>query len=90
MVPIYPPLPGLVNVFHCANPEHSLAYCEMRLILCKLLFNFDLTLEAESVNWLDQKVYYLWNKPPLMVSLRDRFSSAESPGPRESLAESSG
>lgn len=70
--------------------EHSLAYCEMRLILCKLLFNFDLTLEAESMNWLDQKVYYLWNKPPLMVSLRDRFSSAESLGPRESVAEGSG
>jgi cytochrome P450 len=55
----------------------SLANCEIRLILCKLLFNFDLTLHSESINWADQKVYYLWDKPPLMVSLKDRFPNAK-------------
>ncbi|KAJ5114520.1 hypothetical protein NUU61_000279 [Penicillium alfredii] len=51
----------------------TLAYCEVRLILCKLLYNFDLALCPESTNWTDQKVYFLWDKPALMVSLRDRF-----------------
>lgn len=57
----------------------SLAYFEMRLILCKLLFNFDIALSPESINWPDQKVYFLWEKPPLMVKLTDRFPDAELP-----------
>ncbi|KAJ5864249.1 uncharacterized protein N7529_006165 [Penicillium soppii] len=60
-----------------------LANCEIRLVLCKLLFNFDLTLHSESINWPDQKVYYLWDKPPLMVSLRDRFQETEVSSSRE-------
>ncbi|CAG8094896.1 unnamed protein product [Penicillium olsonii] len=55
----------------------NLAICEIRLILCKLLFNFDLQLQPESVDWPNQKVYYLWSKPPLVVLLKDRLSSAE-------------
>lgn len=51
----------------------SLANCEIRLILCKLLYHFDLTLRPESMNWPDQEVYFLWDKPPLMVTLKDRF-----------------
>ncbi|KAJ5766345.1 uncharacterized protein N7511_003961, partial [Penicillium nucicola] len=57
----------------------ALAYFEIRLILCKLLFNFDITLSPESINWLDQKVYFIWEKPPLMVKLTDRFPDAELP-----------
>lgn len=53
---------------------YSLAYCEIRLIICKLLYHFDLTLCPESANWTDQKVYYLWDKPKLMVTLQPRFS----------------
>lgn len=34
----------------------SLAYAEMRLILTRVLWNFDLELQAESKNWADQKV----------------------------------
>jgi cytochrome P450 len=48
---------------------HSLAYHETRLIVASILHRFDMNLCAESKNWNDQKVYTLWNKPPLMVTL---------------------
>jgi hypothetical protein len=47
----------------------SLAYHEMRLILAMVLYTFDLRLCDESKNWNDQKVFVLWEKPPLMVTL---------------------
>ncbi|KAJ5156583.1 hypothetical protein N7492_009386 [Penicillium capsulatum] len=55
----------------------NLAYSEMRLVICKLLYNFDLTLQPESDNWTDQKVYFLWDKPSLMVTLHDRFPGSD-------------
>lgn len=43
----------------------------MRLILAKVLFEFDLELVEQSDSWMaDQKVFGLWRKPPLMVKLR--------------------
>ncbi|KAF2817316.1 benzoate 4-monooxygenase cytochrome P450 [Mytilinidion resinicola] len=50
----------------------NLAYAEIRLILCKVLFNFDIALCPESEHWKDQEVYFLWDKPPLVVSLTER------------------
>lgn len=47
----------------------SLAYAEMRLILARVVFNFDMRIADESRNWIDQKVYNLWKKGPLMVYL---------------------
>ncbi|KAI1849772.1 hypothetical protein JX265_008110 [Neoarthrinium moseri] len=48
----------------------NLAYAEMRLILAKIIYNFDLTLADESRNWLEgQKAYILWEKPALDVYL---------------------
>jgi cytochrome P450 len=48
-----------------------MAYHEMRLILTKVLYNFDLELLPESANWIDdQKVYSLWQKTPLMVRVK--------------------
>ncbi|TPX17045.1 uncharacterized protein E0L32_012302 [Thyridium curvatum] len=47
----------------------SLAYAEMRLILAKILYNFDMRLADPNFNWLDQKAYLLWNKPALNVYL---------------------
>lgn len=41
----------------------------MRIILSKMLFHFDLSLEEESENWRDQEVYTLWQKPALKVKL---------------------
>lgn len=41
----------------------------MRLILARVVFNFDMKIADESRSWIDQKVYNLWKKGPLMVYL---------------------
>ncbi|KAJ4389106.1 hypothetical protein N0V93_006568 [Gnomoniopsis smithogilvyi] len=52
----------------------NLAYIEMRLILARVLWNFDMKLADESKNWIaDQKIFLLWEKPPLNVYLTPRF-----------------
>ncbi|KAL4939387.1 cytochrome P450 [Aspergillus oleicola] len=48
------------------------AYNEMRVILARVLWNFDLELLPESDGWEKQKVYTLWDKGPLMVRLIPR------------------
>jgi cytochrome P450 len=49
----------------------SLAYAEMRLIIARLLWNFDLELEEKSRRWIDgMKMFTLWEKPPLFVKLK--------------------
>ncbi|KAI1381331.1 benzoate 4-monooxygenase cytochrome P450 [Hypoxylon crocopeplum] len=43
---------------------------ETRVILAKLIYNFDIELMPECTNWLEtQKNYIAWHKPPLMVKL---------------------
>lgn len=57
--------------FFSLTPIHySLANHEMRIILAKLLWNFDFELCEESRSWINQKVYLLWDKPPLIVKAR--------------------
>ncbi|KAF2263753.1 cytochrome P450 [Lojkania enalia] len=48
----------------------NMAYHEMRLITTKVLYNFDLELCPESNDWINQEVYTLWQKKPLMLKLR--------------------
>ncbi|OJD30274.1 cytochrome p450 [Diplodia corticola] len=48
----------------------NLAYVEMRLILAKILWNFDVELADGMESWLDQKIYLVWEKPSLMVKLK--------------------
>ncbi|KAH7080753.1 cytochrome P450 monooxygenase-like protein [Paraphoma chrysanthemicola] len=49
----------------------NLAFVEMRLILAKILFTFDLELVDKKTDWMrGQKLFTLWNKPPLMVNLK--------------------
>ncbi|PSN71985.1 benzoate 4-monooxygenase cytochrome P450 [Corynespora cassiicola Philippines] len=50
----------------------KLAYIEMRLILARLLFAFDLKLEDEKDrwDWGSQETYLFWEKRPLRVTLR--------------------
>ncbi|KAI1327216.1 cytochrome P450 [Xylariaceae sp. FL0255] len=50
----------------------NLAQHEMRLILAKMLWNFDLVLDKSCDNWDDQKIFALWEKPPLKVHIRPR------------------
>ncbi|KAI9149656.1 Trichothecene C-4 hydroxylase [Paramyrothecium foliicola] len=45
---------------------------EMRLILARLLWNFDLELCPESNDWNDQKTHYLWEKHQLMCKVKNR------------------
>ena len=49
-----------------------LAYAEMRLIMARVLWNFDLEAGEGLETWTNQKVYTLWEKGPLMVKLRAR------------------
>ncbi|CZR63463.1 related to isotrichodermin C-15 hydroxylase (cytochrome P-450 monooxygenase CYP65A1) [Phialocephala subalpina] len=51
----------------------NLAYAEIRSIMCRILWNFELELCPESNNWNQQKVYFLWEKPPLMIKLTARI-----------------
>ncbi|KAI1363826.1 cytochrome P450 [Xylaria arbuscula] len=50
----------------------NLAYHEMRLIMAKVLFNFDLRLDPSCNEWYRQRIFALWEKPPLMVYLTER------------------
>ncbi|KAL1632953.1 hypothetical protein SLS56_003239 [Neofusicoccum ribis] len=46
----------------------NLAYHEMRLVLAMVFWHFDLELCEESRKWMvDQKVFNVWEKPPLKV-----------------------
>lgn len=52
----------------------NLAYIEMRLILARVLWNFDLELADKTKDWIgNQKIYVLWEKVPLEVYLKPRF-----------------
>ncbi|KAK4142249.1 Isotrichodermin C-15 hydroxylase [Dichotomopilus funicola] len=59
--------PFLLGPRNCIGK--NLAYAEMRLILVRLLWNFDLELMPESKTWNKQKIYLLWEKLPLNVKL---------------------
>ena len=50
--------------------KDSLAYLEMRLILARMLFSFDMQLDAESKHWDEQDSWIQWDKKPLLVKLR--------------------
>ncbi|KAJ5693370.1 Cytochrome monooxygenase lcsI [Penicillium macrosclerotiorum] len=47
----------------------NLAYAEMRLIMAKILWSFDMTLGKALADWHIQKAYNIWEKKPLMVTL---------------------
>jgi hypothetical protein len=43
----------------------------MRLLLAALILSFDVELAAESKDWINQKIYVLWEKKPFMCALRE-------------------
>ncbi|KAG4424660.1 hypothetical protein IFR04_002193 [Cadophora malorum] len=51
----------------------NLAWAEIGSIATRVLWNFDMELSAESERWLDQKMWSLWDKKPLMVKLKNRI-----------------
>jgi hypothetical protein len=52
--------------------KQNLAFAEMRSIMARLIWHFDMELQPDSLNWDQQKVYVLWDKPPLNVRLTAR------------------
>lgn len=48
---------------------NSLAYAEVKLILARILYSFDMELVDPAEDWMDQKAFFIWTKPPLNVSL---------------------
>ncbi|KAK0970866.1 hypothetical protein LTR54_017896 [Friedmanniomyces endolithicus] len=50
----------------------NLASAEMRLIMAKIIWSFDLELDPRSANWMDEcKVKTLWIKPELKVRVQE-------------------
>jgi len=51
----------------------SLAWAEMNLILCKVMWSFDLELgEGNKEDWSDQKIWLLHERLPLYVKITPR------------------
>ncbi|OQE39112.1 hypothetical protein PENCOP_c007G02347 [Penicillium coprophilum] len=50
----------------------NLAYVEMRLIIARMIFNFDMELDQPEQDWMDQDSFLLWDKPKLMIKLKPR------------------
>ncbi|KAM4067811.1 cytochrome p450 [Hirsutella rhossiliensis] len=51
----------------------NLAYSEMRLIICRLLYRFDFELAHKQESWHDdQKILFFWQKKPLYLNLQRR------------------
>ena len=49
----------------------NLALSEMRIVLAKLIWHFDMELAEPDIDWLRvQHVYGLWDKEPLLVKLK--------------------
>ncbi|EME87800.1 uncharacterized protein MYCFIDRAFT_71270 [Pseudocercospora fijiensis CIRAD86] len=50
----------------------NLAYAEMRLIMAKMVWSFDMELELQSRDWIQRcRVHTLWDKPALMVRVTE-------------------
>lgn len=54
----------------------NLAFSEMRQILARVLWRFDLELVDPSLAWEKQKSYTLWAKGPLNCRVRDRWQAS--------------
>jgi cytochrome P450 len=50
----------------------QLAWVELRVILVRLLWNFDIEIpkETKPLQWTSQKIFWAWDKEPVNVSLR--------------------
>ncbi|MCJ1280128.1 hypothetical protein MMC21_007955 [Puttea exsequens] len=48
----------------------GLAWTELRIILSKLIWHFDVVDEGDTYDWADQRTFVMWEKKPLVVGLR--------------------
>jgi len=51
---------------------NSLAYNEMRSVMARMLWHFDMELAENAEAWNKQLCYLFWEKPPLKVKLSHR------------------
>ena len=59
------------------TPFLSLAWIELSMVLCKLLWTYDLQLVSKDVDWLrDSRMAMLWQKPELRVRVKRRETIA--------------
>lgn len=73
----------LLLPFSDADAIYSLAYAEMRLIMARVLFEFDLELHPDSRDWAErQKEYILWEKLPLKIRLKRAVSREQDSNPK--------
>lgn len=56
--------------------SYSLAIVEFRMVIAHLIWNFDMKLREESKDWIDQKVFLIWDKGDLLVELEARETKA--------------
>jgi cytochrome P450 len=57
-------------MYYILTCDSSLANLEMRIILARLIWRFDLKLAPSSEEWMEgQQVFDVWGKPPLNVYL---------------------
>lgn len=54
----------------------NLSYLETRLVIAKLLWHFDPVYVPSRENWLDQKIFMVWQKPPMLAKLKPRQNTA--------------
>ncbi|POS74665.1 benzoate 4-monooxygenase cytochrome P450 [Diaporthe helianthi] len=47
----------------------NLAYAEVKLVLARILYNFDMELVDPGEDWMDQRAFFIWTKPPLNIYL---------------------
>jgi hypothetical protein len=56
-----------------AKHKNSLGWMELRTILAKLYFKYDLELMDDTLNWQEaSEMHTLWKKPKLMVRTKPR------------------
>ncbi|KAI1169570.1 cytochrome P450 [Nemania sp. FL0916] len=48
----------------------SMAWHEARLLLAKIIFNFDIESDV-GADWTDQKIFVLWDRKPLVCTFKD-------------------
>ena len=59
-----------------ATDYKNLGWMELRIILAKLYYKYDLTLVPPDVDWQGQsKMHTLWKKPVLQIKLTNRVDN---------------